>query len=504
MSETKEKIIGWFSNKQNWAIIAVILLALGIRLYYFTLTKNQPLWWDEAEYMLKAKSIALGTPETGWAQAVRPILFPFLASPFFLFGLGEVPLRFLLVLLSVGGIFLTYLIGKEMFNKPVGVTAAFLMSVFYIDIFYTTRLLVDVPQIFFVTLSLFLFVKYAFGNASPKLAWTILPVILIGTQMRFTVGLLALILGLFLFIIHGLKLFKKKEWYISAAIALACSAPYLIYSWVRFNNPFYAIIQGLSSAGSSRGEGVSAFDIFMQYISYFPNYTPLVFFVLFLVGLVIALFLILISFDKIRTNVISQKYLLLLLLIIVPIIYFGFFVNHFEDRYIFMAFPAIFLITAIALSTIYNRLAQYSRIAIILILIALLLYGGWASIQRTDQLIKSKINTYEGLRDAGLWIKNNSSPDEAVISAGMPEITYSSERSTYSYPANESDFLEFAKEKHVRYLVLSIWESSPQWTYEWPPNNQDKIKVEQAFFVDQDKKQISSIIYSFNNQSYSE
>ncbi len=495
----KKKITGWFSNKQNWAIIAILLLALGIRLYYFSLTHNQPLWWDEAEYMLKAKSIALGTPETGWSSGIRPILFPFLVSPFFLFGLGEVPLRFLFVLLSVGSILLVYLIGKEMFNKPVGVTAAFLMSVFYIDIFYTTRLLVDVPQIFFVTLSLFLFVKYFFQKASPKIAWAILPIILIGTQMRFTVALVAIILCIFLFAMHGLKLFRKKEWYISLAIGLVCFVPYMIYSWVKFGNPLYVILQGLGSAGVSRGEGVTAFSIFMQYINYFPSYTHIIFFILFILGAIVMLFYLFIGLDKIRSNYSSQKYLLLVLTAVIPIIYFGFFVNHFEDRYIFMAFPAIFIISGFAVNLIYEKLSKYSKLGVILVLVALLLYGAWANLQHTDDLIKSKIPSYEGLRKAGLWIKENSPPDKVIISAGMPEITYYSERSTYSYPQNESQFLDFVKEKNASYMILSIWEPSPPWTYEWPPKNSDKIQVVQAFFIDPQQTQISAIVYSFNS-----
>src|SRR3989344_559090 len=104
----------WLSDRQNWLIIAVLLLALGLRLYYFFLTQNQPLWWDEAEYMLKAKNIARGTPETGWSSGIRPVLFPLIASPFFLFGLGELPLRFIFVILSLIGIWLTYLTGKEL------------------------------------------------------------------------------------------------------------------------------------------------------------------------------------------------------------------------------------------------------------------------------------------------------------------------------------------------------------------------------------------------------
>src|SRR2546423_3270696 len=79
--------------------LALIVCALALRIYYFFLTKDQPLWWDEAEYMLKAKALAFGTPETGWYKS-RPVLLPFLAAGLFKLGIGESAIRLLWVALS--------------------------------------------------------------------------------------------------------------------------------------------------------------------------------------------------------------------------------------------------------------------------------------------------------------------------------------------------------------------------------------------------------------------
>ena len=50
------KIRGWILENK----IFLIVLGIGIflRLYYLFLTYNQPLWWDEAEYLLMAKYFA--------------------------------------------------------------------------------------------------------------------------------------------------------------------------------------------------------------------------------------------------------------------------------------------------------------------------------------------------------------------------------------------------------------------------------------------------------------
>lgn len=497
--ERKKRIGAWLSKKENILLVALLLFALAIRIHYFMLTMDQPLWWDEAEYMLKAKNIALGTPDTGWAGAIRPILFSFIAAGSFLLGLGETPLRFALVLLSCAEIGLLFFMGKELFNVRVGAIAAFLMSIFYLDLFYTTRLLVDVPQITFIMLAAFLFVRYSFTKGSKQYAWFILPIIFIGTQMRFTVGLFALILFVFLLATQGLALFKKKEWYVSLIIAFITFVPYLIYAWITFGNPLYSIGQGLSSANSERGVGVTAFDIFMQYIHYFPSYTPLLFFILFIIGAAAVLFNVGIGLDRLRSHGPTQKYFFLLVWIVIPLMYFGFFVNHFEDRYLFMAFPPIFIVTALVLDWCYERGKKYSKIITIILILALLAYGGWKSLDRADDLIKSRITSYEGLRQAGLWVRENASPGEAVISAGMPQLTYYSEHPVYSYPLNESEMSSFRREKNATYMILSMWERSPEWTYEWPQENADKVALEQAFFLDEARTNPSAVIYRFND-----
>ncbi|MEM3074692.1 MAG: hypothetical protein QW727_02000 [Candidatus Pacearchaeota archaeon] len=58
IEKRKQKIKNWLSDKHNLVLFGILIFAFIIRLYYFALTKNQPLWWDEAEYMSAAKSYA--------------------------------------------------------------------------------------------------------------------------------------------------------------------------------------------------------------------------------------------------------------------------------------------------------------------------------------------------------------------------------------------------------------------------------------------------------------
>ena len=76
MPDARESIEKFLRNKHNLMLLGALLIAFVIRLYYFIQTYNQPLWWDEAEYMSMAKNILYGIPFDFNPQ--RPILFPLL------------------------------------------------------------------------------------------------------------------------------------------------------------------------------------------------------------------------------------------------------------------------------------------------------------------------------------------------------------------------------------------------------------------------------------------
>ncbi|VVB80292.1 Dolichyl-phosphate-mannose-protein mannosyltransferase [uncultured archaeon] len=461
------KVKKWLKDPQNLVLIGILLLALVLRLYYFFLTTNQPLWWDESEYMLKAKSFAFGTPDTGWWYG-RPILFSVISSFFFKVGLGELGIRFLWVLVSLATVYLVFYLGKTLFNKKIGLIAALLASLSYIDLFYTLRLLVNLPEVFFALLAYALFVKVEFGQGSKKLIWAIIPIILIGVLIRFTVGLTIIVLLVFLLSIKGLKLLKEKEWYISILIGLLLFLPYGIYSWIKYGNPVYVIMSVLVGSTGQRAVGDTPFKIFIDYIKYLPSYTQIVLFIFFIIGLVVILFNLVILFDKIKSESSQKKNLFIIIAFLIPLIYFGFFVNHFEDRYLSLALPFIFIITAYGLFLAYNFIKIHiNKIIALVFILGILLFGCYSMYTNSNAIITDKINSYSDLRDTGIWIKTNSLPTDAIISAAVPELTYYSERPTYHHADNLTGELSLITEKNVKFLVITSWEKSPDWTYEF-------------------------------------
>src|SRR5205085_8672985 len=111
---------------------------------------------------------------TGWWTA-RPVLLSFFAAGLITIGLGEATIKVVWLVLSVATLGLVYRLAVILFNKRVGVAAVALASVSYLDVFYSLRLLVDGPQVFFATLAAYLLVSSLQAEDGRHAAWGVVP-----------------------------------------------------------------------------------------------------------------------------------------------------------------------------------------------------------------------------------------------------------------------------------------------------------------------------------------
>src|SRR3972149_9339372 len=91
-----EKIKQWFKDPYNLTLVGILVLALAIRLYFLIKTPNQPLWYDEADYMASAKQWAFDIQYDVTGHR-RPPLFQLIGAGLYLFNLSEPIIKFILV-----------------------------------------------------------------------------------------------------------------------------------------------------------------------------------------------------------------------------------------------------------------------------------------------------------------------------------------------------------------------------------------------------------------------
>src|SRR3989338_10903558 len=137
-----EKAKEWFKDRYNLLFVAILLFAFILRIKYFDINALS-LWWDEATYLASGRYWAFG--ETLWAvEAARPPFFMLLIALFFKLGFSELFVRFFTVVVpSLFIVLFTYLLGKEFYDKRVGLIAALIASVSWMFLVNIARVHTD-------------------------------------------------------------------------------------------------------------------------------------------------------------------------------------------------------------------------------------------------------------------------------------------------------------------------------------------------------------------------
>jgi predicted membrane protein len=485
-----EKVKIWLKKPDNAILAGVLVLAIVIRLYFFFQTSGQTLWYDEADYMSTAKHWAFGIPYM--LNVHRPPLFQLLGSFGFDFGLGEMWLKFLLVLLpSIILVYFVYLLGKEMYNEKVGLIAAFLIAVSWTLLFWSMRFQPDYLSMCLSVLAVLFMWKFWKGGKSKDIVWA---GIFAALGFNFKVSGLLVPMGFIIFILIKDRLtaiFNKNYYYFSAAF-LATLMPYFIWSYMQFGTPF-SFTQGYSSAV----EAASPFA--WQVISFFYAMSENVIFVLFLLGFVLGLKFLLYAdvIAKDKTKAFDPDLFSIIMLALTAAFYI-FYIRGVEDRWVFLWLPFMFFLVGNALMFIYNFGKKYTKIISIIVVLLLLGIGGYMQLSHAKTLIDNKKESYSQVKDAALWIKDNSLKSDKILSQSYPQTTYYSERNIiiYSDINNSADFEALIAKEKPKYLEISIFEPHPEFVYKWPSMN-NSIPV-QVYYADKTNKQPVLIVYELN------
>ena len=129
--DLKEKTKKFLEDNQNKLLVLLISFAMIIRLYYFFKVGAQPIWWDEGDYLALAKGLLLHWQNQEWwahFSGIRPLLLPLIWALFFKLGFSELIIRFFTLLIpSIITVYLTYAIGKDLYNKKVGLISGLML-----------------------------------------------------------------------------------------------------------------------------------------------------------------------------------------------------------------------------------------------------------------------------------------------------------------------------------------------------------------------------------------
>ena len=473
-------------SKYDLAFIGIFIFAIAVRLYFFYVTQNQTLWWDGAEYMNMAKNF-VGTYNAEWWPG-RPILMPLLWAGMLKLGFGETALKFLVTIFSVVGILFTYLTIKNMYDKRTAVVTTALLSAFWLHLFYSARMLVDVPS-----LTMWTIIIYFFWKAIDTKDWKyyILTGIFValGTLVRFPILIIGVLILIYLVAIERHKFLFDKNIWLMAGGGLAVMIPYFIWAILKFGSPFYQILFGSGAAGQTFG-----LPSLLAYLRLFPVYFTTVGLILFVIGLYMFVDTIL-GMDLLNKISGENKRLrnnfFILLWLLIPLIYFAT-QSRTEERYIIFIFPAAFLIITKGIFYIETLLKRVQlnlahAVAVILIIAIVILQLGAANTSITNS-----VNSYAPIKEVGIWLNENTPKDSVIYTMSIPQIEYYAERKTLSYGGTAEDFNKIISAGGNSYFMISAFEGHPDWVVDYLSKN---TNLELLRTYEDENQQLVLILY---------
>jgi 4-amino-4-deoxy-L-arabinose transferase-like glycosyltransferase len=284
-------------------------------------------------------------------------------------------------------------------------------------------------------------------------------VLAIAFLTKFTAALLAVVIIIYLFLVDGVRwLFNKTLWK-SAGLGLAVVIPFLLFEMVQFGSPF---------AFYTRAIGTREFGtrtLLQTFLDYVTTTFPLVHWMylsIFIVGLLTFVKLF-VCFDRLRKSPERELRadLLLLLSFIVPFLYlvsigYG---SYIEERYLFLMYPLLFIVAARGLWWLHSQIGRIHRTAALVLLVGVLLFGAFQNVVHADAIIKDKSISFIQIKETGVWLQENSQPDDLVVSFHtQAELQYHANRRVVGIPgANQSELFQFLKREGVDYYVANVF-----------------------------------------------
>ena len=478
--ELKQK---WYKDKYALIFIIIMLLAVAIRIYYFWITQNSPLWWDEADYMSAAKTYA----GQGFADLTgqRTPGLPLVASAFFASGIqNEAFIKFFICFIpSIIMLWALYLLVCKMYaDKRIALISTAIMAVLWESLFYSNRFQTENFGLIFEFISLMCMYNFLNkDNTQKNYFWLGCVAAFAMLSIFFRPGQMLFIPAVVLFLLIT-QWKEHKIVVISSVIAMVIAFAGIMLFIPSIN---YIIMSNFNT--NNLGPAWNSLEVFT---GLFHPYLDILFYIGFVVCFA--------NLFK-KNNNKSDLFNLLLILAVMFAFIFVIRAPAFEYRWFFPLIIGALVFIARGITDIADLVGTtlksktFSAVCIIVII----LLGVAGQVGHADSIIKNKIGTYADVKSASLWMKENSAPQDILSSISYTQTAYYSERKVMSYAElnNGNQFDEFLIKNKIRWFTISLYEPHPNWIYDWLNDNQQETYMAAAWFLDKEQTKPSLIIY---------
>ncbi|MBI4019894.1 MAG: glycosyltransferase family 39 protein [Candidatus Aenigmarchaeota archaeon] len=417
----------------TFALIIIILVVTAEGVYLYNI--NQGYWWDEAVYLGLARNIYQGNGywinEPG-TESFRAPLFPHLIAGAWAFtGVSEGIAKAIPVLFGLLSVIMSYFVARKVLSKEAGIITAALMATSSLFLFFEARALAETLFIFLALC--FIYVHYS-AITGGKAQYYVLSGIIM------SLAFLARYPGLILWVVYlvsplALKKSKvsMKGFAIGLALAVALLVPWIMIAQQYYGSPVGALAYQAGTVGGQYYPGGWDF--------YFANWLEAF-------G-VAGLFAVPGIAYALKRKKRGDAYLLLMFLIS---LLFFILLPRKEVRYLLNYFPVYLMVVSIGVACMVNSV-KCKRAALVLVslLLAAGLFAGLANVNNNAE-------AGSALKEAGLWLKGNAPPGEAIMSQNYPVLYYTSGRTVFPLPVDAEALHKEAAENNIRYIAIDTSE----------------------------------------------
>ncbi len=445
------------SEKKFDFIFLIFLLSLLILLKYPVL--NLPYYWDGLYYIAPTVD-KIYNGELNWdlldSNRGHPLFLPFfIAFLFKIFGTHQMVANSAILFFSLLVLYFTYLIGKELFNKSVGIISSLLLMFTPIFFSYSAMVFLDIPLIALITISLYFSIKsklvlYIIFSSLAILTKELGVLVVFGVVLSKLIkkdkNLVFYCFPLFIFFLTLIinKLLYNQIFYpLNASVIHINPLKNLFnlliilkiiffdqYRWL-LSSLFLISFIDFKKLGDIKNskKSISYFIIFLIvfiflynvniltkfFIGFYPNiglyfntiklFSPL-FSLLFII--------IILTYKKIVQFLINLKYHEFLIVLLIAIITFIFIIPV-AERYLLLSFPMIFLLYSYSINKLFKNY-KYLILILFIILFSLNYFGNRSTEGFTLENNMEYVDLIKTHQLSSSYIENNF-PNAIVLTA---------------------------------------------------------------------------------------
>ena len=359
------KIINWV--KGNYIVLGIIIVAVILRFYHID---YQSVWLDEIHTI--NESNPQNTLKEVYNQLLisephPPLYFILMNFIFKIFGYTTLVLRCFSAFIGVLGVYFIYLLGKEIYNKKIGIYASILLSINYFHICYSQEGRMYVLLFLTSILSFYFLIKFIKKpNYKSAFTYSIFSVLMIYCHFFALFTLVSQYFILLFFIIHPFKTTTNKLFLLSFMSGITSLILYL---------PSYSLFK-MTTEIKSIWIPMPTLDVYTQFFKDFFGQSEIVIF--FIIVLLMFFFIKLFKIKRAESKFINPEndklifgffilFVWISTTLLLPLIRSYTSLPMLINRYFINILPAVLLIISFGLYFIENKIVRNLILVLIVV-----------------------------------------------------------------------------------------------------------------------------------------